>query len=435
MATDDLRVEYEDLDMLARAPRNPKQHDLGVLQASLDRFGFVAPILVDDATGQLVAGHGRLEALQQLKAAGTPAPDRVRVDGDRWLVPVIRGVAFASAREAESYLIADNQTTIVGGWDSKRLAEILAELAAEHALGGTGFSPVDVDAMLREIATTTGRTDPPAPSEDMAAELVAKWGTRRGQLWQAGTHRILCGDAWNRADIMRLLGGRPMDLIVTSPPYNQGIEAFRPSGMHREGDWVAKVGRLAYADTLPETEYQKRQRTMIGLWYRFVRDGGSMFYNHKNRYRDKRVVSPLEWLPKPFVLRQEIVWSRPGSVTQNARMFLPSDERIYWLYKGKDFTFNDTTEIKTYSTVWDIALETNKDHAVGFPVELPRRCLAACSEIGEAVADPFLGSGTTLVAAEQLGRHGHGLEIEPKNVALALERLAGMGLTPRPIDG
>jgi hypothetical protein len=151
--TDELRVDYADLDTLARAPRNPKRHDLGALQASLDRFGFVAPILVDDATGRLVAGHGRLDALQALKASGAAAPDRVRVDGDRWLVPVIRGVAFASPLEAESYLVADNQTTILGGWDSVRLAELLADLAEQQALAGTGFDAAAVEALLSEVGS------------------------------------------------------------------------------------------------------------------------------------------------------------------------------------------------------------------------------------------------------------------------------------------
>jgi DNA modification methylase len=124
-------------------------------------------------------------------------------------------------------------------------------------------------------------------------------------------------------------------LIVTSPPYNQGIEKFKPSGMHREGDWVSKVGRLAYSDSMPEQKYQEWQKSLLDIWHSIIRDGGSVFYNHKNRYREKRVVSPFEWLPGKFNLRQEIIWRRPGSVTQNARMFLPCDERVFWLYKGR----------------------------------------------------------------------------------------------------
>src|SRR3990167_10530591 len=122
----DIRIEYRDLATLLRAPRNPKGHDLGAIQSSLVRFGFVAPIIVDDATGRLVAGHGRVDALQQRKASGQPPPARVKAEGDRWLVPVVAGVSFGSPVEAESYLVADNQTTMLGAWGDAKLAELLS---------------------------------------------------------------------------------------------------------------------------------------------------------------------------------------------------------------------------------------------------------------------------------------------------------------------
>lgn len=162
MSEPGLRVEYLDLATVLRAPRNPKQHDLGVIQASLDRFGFVSPILMDDATGRLVAGHGRLDALQQRKASGGSPPARVRVDGDRWLVPVIRGLAFSSPTEAESYLVADNQLTLLGGWDEHALAGLLSDLATQQALDGTGFDAEDVDRLLADVvAAKSEHTTPP----------------------------------------------------------------------------------------------------------------------------------------------------------------------------------------------------------------------------------------------------------------------------------
>ena len=143
-----LRIEYVDLATLIRAPRNPKGHDLGALHQSLSRFGFVNPILVDDRTGRIVAGHGRLDALQQLKASGGKAPARVHPVNDAWLVPVIRGVDFENDTEAESYLIADNRTVELGGWDDAALASLLSDLAAQDALMGTGFDGEDVDRLI-----------------------------------------------------------------------------------------------------------------------------------------------------------------------------------------------------------------------------------------------------------------------------------------------
>jgi DNA modification methylase len=298
-------------------------------------------------------------------------------------------------------------------------------------LDGIGFGADDLQDLELSEEPETSDVDA-EPQVDKAEELRAKWGVEAGQLWEIGDHRLLCGDSTKKKDVERVMGGERADLCVTSPPYNQRIDQFKPSGMHREHGWVAKVGALAYADSQPEEEYQKQQLLLLEILHGAIRDGASLFYNHKNRYREKRVVSPLEWLPGPFVLRQEIIWSRPGSVTQNARMFLPSDERIYWLYKGDDFFFDDSTEHKTWSTVWDINLETNKSHAVGFPIELPSRPIKSCSKRGDIVIEPYCGSGTTIIACEQLGRKCRAIEISPGYVAVALQRWAdATGKTPK----
>jgi modification methylase len=185
---------------------------------------------------------------------------------------------------------------------------------------------------------------------------------------------------------------------------------------------------LAYQDSLPEDEYQSGQLALLDILHQVCRDQASLFYNHKNRYRDKQIVSPLFWLQhSPFKIRQEIIWSRPGSVTQNARMFLPCDERIFWLYKGDGFQFNDTTEIKSLSSIWKIGNEANKSHAVAFPIELPSRCIRSVTCPGELVIDPFLGSGTTMLAAEQLNRRCFGMEISPAYCAVILQRMTDAG--------
>ena len=298
--------------------------------------------------------------------------------------------------------------------------------------------PVKLDALLREIDTGSealqkmlaeladdaGLYQAGEVIEDEVPEPPVDPVTKPGDLWLLGEHRLLCGDSTKADTLSRLMNGELAELLVTSPPYNQSINKFNPSGMHKEGDWVAKVGRLAYADSLPEPEYQAGQKQSLEAWHGAMADGSSVFYNHKNRYRDKRLISPLEWLPGPFSIRQEIVWARPGSVTQNARMFLPCDERIYWLYKGTGFYFDDSTEVKTWSTVWKIGLETNKQHAVAFPVELPARCIRACSRKGGLVLEPHAGSGTTIIAAEQLGRRCYGLEIEPRYCDVICQRWA-----------
>lgn len=153
MAEDEVRVEYRKLADLARWPRNPKAHDIPQLKASLRRFGFVLPVVEDAASQQLVAGHGRLEALLEMQKDGEPAPSRVRVSADgSWSIPVVSGVAFASEREAEAYLLADNRLVEAGGWDSEALNEILKGFHLQGDVEGIGWSMQDLDKLLAEAS-------------------------------------------------------------------------------------------------------------------------------------------------------------------------------------------------------------------------------------------------------------------------------------------
>jgi hypothetical protein len=125
-----IHIVYMALSELLRAPRNPKSHDIDVIHQSLDRFGYVEPIARNERTGRIVAGHGRLDTLQQKKALGERPPARVVEREGEWFVPVLRGVEFQSDAEAEAYLLASNQSTIAGGWDEGELVKVLADLAA-----------------------------------------------------------------------------------------------------------------------------------------------------------------------------------------------------------------------------------------------------------------------------------------------------------------
>lgn len=145
-----IRVELVPLSQVQAWPRNPKKHDEPGLDASLERFGFVNPLVLDEASGKLVAGHGRLEALKRRLEAGKPPPARVELQKGEWCVPVLMGVSFSSEEEAEAYLLADNRLTELGGWDQVALADMLRRPADEKAvLEGTGFSDEQADRLLR----------------------------------------------------------------------------------------------------------------------------------------------------------------------------------------------------------------------------------------------------------------------------------------------
>ncbi len=153
-----IRVDYVDVETVKGWPRNPKRHDEAGLDASLERFGFTVPLMLDEKTGRLVAGHGRLEALLRRKLAGLPAPARVETsaNGDTWKVPVLKGVSFANKSEAEAYLIADNRLTEQGGWDNEALLAVVKDLTdAGISMEGTGF-PADYAQRLSESYEKVG---------------------------------------------------------------------------------------------------------------------------------------------------------------------------------------------------------------------------------------------------------------------------------------
>jgi hypothetical protein len=145
-----MKIVATDLDSLKTAERNPKTHAQADIQASIRRFGFTEPIVVDQRTGRMVAGHGRREALLELKKRGE-VPAGVEVRDGRWFVPVLTGWASKDDTEAEAYVIASNRLTEVGGWDEKALAEMLGRLNTGDLLAGTGYEPTDVDALLRSV--------------------------------------------------------------------------------------------------------------------------------------------------------------------------------------------------------------------------------------------------------------------------------------------
>lgn len=165
-------TEYVPLAQLVPADRNPKQHDMEQLRASMARFGFTEPLLLDERTGKLVAGHGRLEELSAAKAAGLPPPEGVAHDGDGdgdWSVPVVRGWASKDDDEAAAYLVASNRIGERGGWQQRELYTMLDDLAANaEGLLGTGFTADDLDDML--AALNAGEL-PAAPTQAQHAPI------------------------------------------------------------------------------------------------------------------------------------------------------------------------------------------------------------------------------------------------------------------------
>jgi len=223
----------------------------------------------------------------------------------------------------------------------------------------------------------------------------------------------------------------PVNAVVTSPPYNVlHTIPEHGSGMRKppEGKKTARGGAgfhaalasRGYDDKTNEAAYQSWQNDIFSAIP--CADKASLFYNHQERWIDGECVHPVRWFsPVGWSLRQEIIWDRSVGMMLNARMFCRYDERILWFVRGR-WKWNQS--FVGLGTVWRIACEQNKPHPVAYPLEIPRRCIAAATDPGDLVLDPFMGSGTTLVAAKDLGRKAIGIEIEEKYCEIAARRLA-----------
>lgn len=209
-ATAARQIEHLRLGDLRPDPRNPKAHSVGTIDASVGRFGFVEPIVLDGRTGYIISGHGRAKTLTAMRERGESPPEGVVVDAasGEWLVPVVTGWASRTDTEAHAALIALNRTTELGGWVDDSLLAMLDELSAdEGGLDGVGFAEDDI-AALREKLDALGTEDPeddddedgggraPSTGEMLALADVA-WGepehkVAHGEVWQVGRHTLIC---------------------------------------------------------------------------------------------------------------------------------------------------------------------------------------------------------------------------------------------------
>jgi len=232
---------------------------------------------------------------------------------------------------------------------------------------------------------------------------------------------IYCGDA---AEIVPHLSN--IQTVVTSPPYNQlgnqsGIA--KPSGMWATDGWVDKWNARGYEDTRTEIEYQADQIRLFTALTQSTTPTASLFYNHQCRWRNGTLLHPVQWFtPDGWNLRQEIIWARAGGMMLNARMFVRTDERILWFVKPDGWEWNQS-EV-AHGTVWKMTQGGNTDHPVAFPIGLPQRAIAATTQPGDLILDPYMGSGTTLKAAKQLGRPAIGIDIEQQYCDIAITQLA-----------
>ena len=229
-------------------------------------------------------------------------------------------------------------------------------------------------------------------------------------------NKIICGDC---LEIMKDMSDNSVDLVITSPPYNKH-SANRKCG--NTDSWrQANIDYGDFKDDLPEKEYQEQQKNIIKECLRIIKIDGSIFYNHKYRIVNHRVISPEEWLSE-FIIRQVVIWDRTNSPVLEPIRFMPKTEQIYWITKERKTPYF-TKQGFQYQDVWRIPPDSGNKHPASFPIDIPTRCiLSACPENG-IVLDPYSGSGTTAVACQNLKRNFIGIEISKEYCEIAEDRL------------
>lgn len=234
-------------------------------------------------------------------------------------------------------------------------------------------------------------------------------------------NKIICGDALST---MKQIPDSSIDLIVTSPPYN--LKNSTGNGMKdgRGGKWSNAAllnGYSHHDDCMDHDKYVSWQRDILTEGMRIIKEDGAFFYNHKWRVQ-AGLLQDRQDIVNGFPVRQIIIWRRAGGINFNPGYFLPTYEVIYMIAKKK---FRLAPKSNAFGDVWDFPQEMSNDHPAPFPFGLVERIIS--SSTGQIVLDPFMGSGTTAIAAKSLNRDFIGIEISPEYCKLAEKRIEAAG--------
>ena len=368
--------------------RNPRRNEKAVatVAASIAEFGWRQPIVVDEHM-VVLAGHTRLEAARQLGLETAP-------------VHIAKGLTEAQAR---AFRIMDNRSSENAEWDNALLGLELGDLLeAEFDLGLTGFSDEELTALMNGLADDGSG---PQEGEDEVPETPETPVSRPGDLWVLGNHRLLCGDSTVATDVERLLGTVKPLLMATDPPY--GVD-YDPSWRNQAG--AAKTKRTGKVLNDDNADWRE-------AWALFP---GDVAYVWHGALHAATVAESLE--VAGFTIRSQIVWAKDRLVLSRGDYHWQHEPCWYAVKKtGKGHWAGDRKQ----TTLWQIA---NRDqdadtiHGTQKPVECMRRPILNNSSPGQAVYEPFMGSGTTLIAAETTGRVCLGIELDPAYVGVAVKR-------------
>lgn len=388
----------------ANCRTHPKKQ-ICLIKRSIRQFGFTVPIIVDEKN-VILAGHGRWLAAQQLGLQHVPAI-------------VLSGL---SEVEKRAYVLADNKLAEKAGYDRASLAIELSTLAPLLGEAGidislTGFEPAEIDALLGDLV------DPAFDPVDEAVELAQKSVSRSGDLWLINWHRLLCGSALDAKALEILMGGELAAMVFTDPPYNVRVSSIQGRGRIKHDNFVMASGEMS------PREYVEFLVKSLGLAARWSTDGSIHFVCIDWRHLSELMAAGNEVYGE---LKNLIVWVKTNA---GQGTFYRSQHELILAFKNGDVPHLNNFELGQHgrhrSNVWTYAgvnafgsgrLNDLAAHPTVKPVAMVADAMRDCSRRGDIVLDPFMGSGTTILAAERVGRRAYGLEIDPLFVDAAIRR-------------
>lgn len=440
MSDDLLTLRYIPLSQAMTWETNPKLHDMGGIMTSIRRYGFKDPPKfephLNDGRGGIVEGNGRTAVLNLMRQDGMTTPRGIALLEDgQWAVPILFGVDAESQQAAEAYGIDHNSLTMMGGdfsaQDIMRLYKPEVYLTVLAGLAGDDELPVsvpaeDIGALLAaydrlesdhtEHTTTTDADDPDLSVSSLEA-LVEKWNVRPGGLWSLGSHRLGCGDAADPHFVGRLLYGMKTPfLMTTDPPYGTNYDPTWRKGVHPHQEDAARPVRVKNDERTPD-------------WadaYRFF-PGNVAYVWHAALYAG---LFQSGLLAAGFICRNQIIWRKNHFAVSQGHYHWQHEPCWYAVRKGQSANWRGE---RNQTTIWDIpnlhhAPKTPDDAKTPLSAQKPVECMLRPirnhTQPGDAVYDPFAGSGTTLIAAELSDRIAIAGDLNPQMVAVSLERFS-----------
>lgn len=369
-------------DYNPRKDLKPEDEEYQKIKKSIIEFGYVDPIIVNtDMT--VIGGHQRLKVLKDL---GYTVIECNMVDLDK--------------NKEKALNIALNKIT--GEWDNKKLEELIAELKEEEFdLSTTGFTFDEVDNILKDI-TGTKEDD---FDLDQALNDIEEPTTKPGDVWLLGKHRLMCGDSTKKEDVMHLMNRQVADMILTDPPYNVDYEGKTADALKIEND------------NMNETEFYNFLLTSFRNMYESIKSGGSIYVFHadteglnfRNAFKSCgfKLAQCLVWVKNTFVMgRQDYQWRH--------------EPILYGWKEGAGHYFVDNRKQSTVLE-FDKPLR-NAEHPTMKPVDLLVYLIKNSSKENHLILDLFAGSGSTLIAAEQVQRNCYAMELDPKYCDVIIKR-------------